>query len=128
MHRFRDPAMLTQFAGAAIGLLVAFNFGVTDEQAALWLTAIMMAVSAVSAALVKPWSPSILTGLISSAAALTAGYGFEIGAERVAAVNLFVSMAIAMWFMRPNSTPKSDPAIGQGVTSKDVGAVHRVTA
>lgn len=126
MHRFRDPAMMAQFVGAALGLLVSFNLGVTDEQAALWLTAIMMLVSAVSAALVKPWSPSILTGLISSAAALTAGYGFEIDPGQVGAVNLFVSMAIAMWFMRPNSTPKADPAVGQGVTSKDVHVPSRV--
>lgn len=127
MHRFRDQAMMSQFVGAMLALLVAFNLGVSDEQAALWLSAITMLFSVVAAALVKPWAPSIFTGLISSAASLAVAYGFEIDPGQLGAVTFAVSMGVGMFFMRPNSTPKSDPAVGQGVTSKDAPGVaaHR---
>lgn len=118
MGKFRDPMALSQFLGSLLGVLVAFNLGVTDEQAALWLAAIMGVVAAINAAFVRPISPALITGAVTVLADLIAGYGFEIGAEKVSAVNLAIAMGLAFFFVRPNSTPKADPAAGQGIPER----------
>lgn len=118
MGKFRDPMALSQFLGALLGVLVAFNLGVTDEQAALWLAAIMGAVAAVNAVFVRPIAPALITGAVTALADLVGGYGFEIGAEKLSAVNLAIAMGLAFFFVRPNSTLKADPAAGQGVPEK----------
>jgi hypothetical protein len=117
MSKFRDPTALLQFVGALLGVLVAFNLGLTDEQASLWLAAISALFTAVNAVMVRPITPAAITGLVSAVATLIAGYGFEIGAERVSAINFAVTMALALFFARPNVTPVSDPQPGQGVTT-----------
>lgn len=115
MEKFRDPTALLQFLGALLGVVVAFNVGLTDEQAALWLAAITALFTAVNAFLVRPIAPAAITGAVSAVASLIAGYGFEIGAQRVSAINFAVTMGLALFFARPNSTPISDPQSGQGV-------------
>lgn len=117
MARFRDPTLLLQFIGAVLGVLVAFNLGLTDEQAALWLAAIAAIFSAINAVMVRPIAPAAFTGLIAAVVALIAGYGFEIGPEKVSAINFVVTMGIALFFTRPNVTPVSDPQPGQGVST-----------
>ena len=40
MARFRDPTLLIQFIGAVLAVVVSFNVGLSDEQAALWMAVI----------------------------------------------------------------------------------------
>lgn len=117
MGRFRDPTLVTQFLGALLGVLVAFNLGLTDEQAALWMAVIAAVFTAINAVLVRPITPAALTGLVTAVAALIGGYGFEIGPEKLSAINFAVTMGLAFFFTRPNVTPKADPQPGQGVST-----------
>lgn len=116
MDRFRDKALLLQFAGSLLGVLVAFQLGVNDEQAGLWLAAINGVISAISAVFVRPLSPTIISGAFMALAALVGGYGFELTPEKLSAINLALVMAVTFFFIRPNSTPASDPQPGQGIT------------
>lgn len=115
MGKFRDPTILLQFLGALLGVLVAFNLGLTDEQAALWMAVIAAVFSAINAVMVRPIAPAAFTGLVTAVATLIGGYGFEIGPEKLSALNFAVTMGIALFFTRPNVTPTSDPQAGQGV-------------
>lgn len=120
--------LVSQFVGAVIGVLVAFNLGVNDEQAALWLAAINALVALATAIIVRPVAPALVTGAFTATVMLTAGYGFELAPQQVSAINLVLAMGLAFFFTRPNSTPASSPALGQGVTSKDVAvspSTHR---
>lgn len=127
--KFRDPTLLIQFIGALLSVLVAFNLGLSDEQAALWMAVIAGVFSAINAAVVRPISPAAFTGLVTAVAALVGGYGFEIGPEKLSAINFAVTMGIALFFTRPNVTPVKDPQAGQGVPEGVVTSIraHRTT-
>jgi hypothetical protein len=116
--KFRDPTLLIQFLASILGVVVALNVGLSDEQAALWLAGINALFGAINAVFVRPIAPAMFTGLVSAAAAIVAAYGFEIRPELLAAINFAVVNGIALFFTRPNVTPVSDPQAGQGVPEK----------
>lgn len=85
----REPALWIGFIGAALTVLTALNVeGFSDEQVALVVAALGAITGAVQAAFTRPIAPGVFTAAVTALAALAIGYGFEVPAAVVGAVNM----------------------------------------
>jgi hypothetical protein len=101
----REPVLYIQFIAAVLGVGVSLGFSwLTGEQAALIVAAINAVFAAWTAALTRPIAPAVFTGAVTALAALVTGYGANLSAEFVGAINLVVVAGLAV-LVRGNVTP-----------------------
>lgn len=106
----REPALYIGAVSAALSLLVAINFhGLSSEQAAL-IVAVITAIGGVATAVAtRPVTPAAFTALVAAAAALLAGFHFNVDPGTVAAINGIV-LAVLSLVTRHQVTPVTAPA------------------
>jgi uncharacterized membrane protein YeiH len=116
----REPTLLLQGISAVLAFFVTFGWDkLTGEQAGLIVAVIAAVIGTINALMVRPVAPAVFDTAIKAGAALLAGYGLNLGQEHVGAFQLAV-IAVVTWFLRDNVTPAASPALGGGVSSKDV--------
>lgn len=99
-----EPALFTNAAQAAIGIIAAFGISFTAGQSAAVLAVTAALLAAVTAAYARPVTPSAFTGLVTAAGVLVAAYGVHFPADLVGGVNLLIATVFAM-LTRANVTP-----------------------
>lgn len=116
----REPTLWINTIAALLGIVVTFGWdGLSATQAAAIVAVLQGLLSAVNAVLVRPVAPAAFTGLVTAVAVLGAAYGLNASQEQVGAVQ-FAVLALLVLMTRNQVTPASDPAIGGGVTAKDL--------
>jgi len=109
----REPALYIGAISAGLSLLVALNFGhLTSDQAALIVAAITAVGGVVTAVATRPVAPGAFTALVAAAAALLAGFHFNVEAGTVAAINGVV-LAVLTLITRHQVTPAARPAVNR---------------
>lgn len=105
----REPALWINVIAAVLSMLVTFQMSwLSDSQATLIVAALTAAAGLITAIKTRPWSVSLFTGFISSAAVLLAGYGLDIGQERVGYVQLIAATILTL-IARGQISPAADP-------------------
>src|SRR3954470_14263485 len=104
-----EPVLVLQTLSAALTFMVTFGLPfLTAEQAALISAAVAAAFGVVAALKVRPVAPAVFQVLITTGAALLAGYGLELGQQMIGALQLLVIAIVAM-LTRQQVSP-ADPA------------------
>lgn len=105
----REPALALNTLSAALGLLVTFNVGLTENQAG-WLVAGTSAVlGAIAAALTRPIAVQAFTTLVATVASAVAAFGYDVAPTTTAAINGAL-LAVIMFITRGQVTPSSPTA------------------
>ncbi|MFD8771469.1 hypothetical protein [Streptomyces sp. NPDC059916] len=113
----REPALWLNTLSAALGLIVTFNVGLTEEQAG-WLVAGVSAIlGAIAAALTRPIAPQAFTTLIATVASAVAAFGYNVEPTTTAAINGAL-LAVLMFITRGQVSPsRPDAPATAGTTS-----------
>lgn len=107
----REPALVLGAVSAALSLAVAFGVpGLTDVTATLMVALITAVFGAITAAITRPVAPAAFTAVVTAAAALLVGFGFDVSAEMVAAVNGVVLAGLTL-VTRQQVTPTTKGSI-----------------
>jgi hypothetical protein len=109
----REPALWTQLAAAAFGVLVGFGIpGLTDHQAAAMIAVINTGFGVWMAIRVRPVVPAVFTTFITAAFALSAAYGLDATQQNIATVNILV-LSVLAFITRGQVSPDQDidPAV-----------------
>ncbi|MEU4367570.1 hypothetical protein [Micromonospora chersina] len=104
----REPALIIGAIGSLITVLAALNLPGLSAGAAAALTALVTA--GVTAWTTRPIAPALYVGVVAAAAALLAEYGFHVSDAAVAAIGGAIVAGFALFGVRPQVTPKADPA------------------
>lgn len=116
----RSPTLAVQAVGAVLMLVATFGWDkLTVEQAGLVSAAIVALVTAVNAVLVRPVNPTLFAGFIQATVAVVVSYGLTVTQEQLGAVQFAVQSIVAFVLLN-YVTPAADPAVGGGVSAKDV--------
>lgn len=101
----REPALWLAVVQAILAVLVGFQWdALTAEHAALWLSLTNALVAVVMAWLTRPIPVTVYTNAFAIAATLLAAYGFDLGQQWVASINLLI-VAIATLIARGEISP-----------------------
>jgi hypothetical protein len=93
----REPAALIGLLTAAASLVAAFNLHwLTSGQVSLVVAAITAIGGAVIAWRTRPITPAAFTTVVSTGAALLAGYGYHVKPEVVAAISGVILSVLAL--------------------------------
>jgi asparagine N-glycosylation enzyme membrane subunit Stt3 len=104
----REPALWIGAIAAILGFLVTLSLpGLTAGHAANILAVVTAVGGLMTAWQTRPWSLGLFGGLIGSLAVLGAGYGLDVSAETVAAVQMSASALLAL-LTRAQVSPKPD--------------------
>lgn len=104
----REPALVIGAIGSLITVLAALNLPFLSAGAAAAITALVTA--GVTAWTTRPAAPALYVGVVAAAASLLAEYGFDVSDQVVAAVGGAIVAGFALFGIRPQVTPKADPA------------------
>jgi hypothetical protein len=105
----REPALILNTLSAALGLLVTFNVGLTENQAG-WIVAGVSAILGVVAALMtRPIAVQAFTTLVATVASAVAAFGYDVAPTTTAAINGAI-LAVLMFVTRGQVTPSSPTA------------------
>ena len=116
----RSPTLAVQALGALAMIVAVFGWDkLTVEQAGLVTAALAALVAVVNALLVRPVNPALFAGFINAGVALLTAYGLNFSQEQIGAVQFGVQSLVAFILLN-YVTPAADPAIGGGVSAKDV--------
>lgn len=117
----REPALITGFLSAVLGLVVTLGIGHMTPGQAGAITAVVSAVfAAVAAALTRPIAPAAFTGLVAVLSDLATAYGLHFTAGQVGAVNAVVMsllMLITRGHVTPTATLRASAAAPQAVAA-----------
>lgn len=106
----REPTLWIGALSAVLSFIVTFNVnGLSEVQAALWITGINAVLGAWAAVRTRPIAPQAFTYVLSSAASLAAAYGLSWPPERLGAANV-VLMAVLLLLTRGQVSPKEEVA------------------
>ena len=120
----REPATWLALLNALLGLLVALHvFGLTDKQAGVLVTVVTAAIGLVTAFLVKPFAPTAATYFASAVFEALAAFHFEVSQAVTGTVPLVI-LALVAAVVRPQSTPRSSPAVVDPALSAEGVAVR----
>jgi hypothetical protein len=93
----REPTLILQSIGAALGIFVALGVpGLSAQQAALIIAFLTGVIAVVNAIAVRPIAPAAFIGLVGASAALLAAYGFDVSQPVVGAVSSAVVVFLAL--------------------------------
>ncbi|OKI52844.1 hypothetical protein [Micromonospora sp. CB01531] len=104
----REPALVIGAIGSLITVLAALNLPGLSAGAAAALTALVTA--SITAWTTRPVAPSLYVGVVAAVATLLAEYGFHVSDQSVAAIGGAIVAGFALFGVRPQVTPKADPA------------------
>lgn len=104
----REPAVIIGAIGTLITLLVSFKIPGFDAGIGAALTALITAV--IIAFTTRPIGPSLFVAVIVPAAALFYQYGVHLSDQMIAALSAVVLAGFTLFGIRPQVTPKADPA------------------
>ncbi|MFC4146625.1 hypothetical protein ACFO0M_10190 [Micromonospora mangrovi] len=104
----REPALVIGAIGSLITVLAALGVPGLSAGAAAAITALVTA--GVTAWATRPVAPALYVGAVAAAASLLAEYGFHVSDGTVAAIGGAVVAGFALFGIRPQVTPRSDPA------------------
>jgi membrane associated rhomboid family serine protease len=125
----RSPTLALQALAAVLTFLVTFGWDrLTAEHAGLIVAFLTAVVGAVNAWAVVPRNPALFATAFGSGAALLTAYGLDFSQEQIGTANMALT-AIMGFILLNYVTPAADPAVGGGVSAKDVpgapaGLVH----
>lgn len=120
----REPAVLIGAVTSMLAVLVAFGFDfLTAKQAGAVEAFLTAAAAAWMAVKVRPVAPSLFVGVITTGATLAAAYGYELSQAQVGSIAAASVAVMTALVVRPQSTPKADPRVIDGVVvSGDIRA------
>lgn len=105
----REPALWINVIAAVLSMFVTFQMsGLSDSQATNIVAALTAAAGVITAIKTRPWSVSLFTGFISSAAVLAAGYGLDFSQQQIGAVQLIAATILTL-LARGQIEPAPDP-------------------
>jgi hypothetical protein len=108
----REPALYIALLTSLISLAGTLGYSLlTGDQASLWIVVVNALAGAATAWMVRPISPAAFTYAIGAVVALAAGYGLNVPADTVAAINALVIPALALLTrnqVSPQETPVSN--------------------
>lgn len=113
----REPALVIGAGGSILTVLAALNVPGIDAGAAAAITSLLAA--GIIAVTTRPIAPALFTGAVAAGAALIAEYGYNVSDGTVAAISGAVLAGFALFGIRPQVVPTSDPK--QGLTVKVAG-------
>ncbi len=112
----REPAVLIGAVAALLAVLIGFVPDALTTAQAGAITAFLTAGAAVWTALkVRPVAPTLFVGVITTGATLLATFGFDLSQSQVGAVAAASVALMTALVVRPQSTPKADPRVVDGV-------------
>ncbi|WP_328344766.1 hypothetical protein [Micromonospora sp. NBC_00421] len=112
----REPAVLIGGVASLLAVFVAFGLDFLSAAQAGAIEAFLTAVAAVLiAAKVRPVAPTLLVGVITTGATLAATYGFSLSQSQVGSIAAASVALLTALVIRPQSTPKADPRVVDGV-------------
>ena len=91
-----EKPLIANLVQAVIGLVTAFGFHLTSDQAGAWMAASAALLTAVTAALTRPLQASAFTGLVTAAGVLVASYGAHLSTSAVGSVNFLITSVFAL--------------------------------
>ena len=104
----REPALVMAAIGAVLSWIATLEFEWLDAGQS---TAVITFLSAgVIALTTRPIAPALFVGTVSAGAALAAAYGLNWSDNAVTALGTIVLTGFALFGIRPQATPKADPA------------------
>lgn len=105
----REPGLALNTLSAALGLIVTFNVGLTENQAG-WIVAGTSAIlGAIAAALTRPIAVQAFTTLVATIASAVAAFGYDVAPTTTAAINGAL-LAVIMFITRGQVSPASPTA------------------
>jgi len=105
----REPAIVIQTISALLAVAIGFGLPGLNDGTAAGITALLTAAAGVYTAwAVRPVSPAIFTGVITTGAALAAAFGFDLPQTQVSLVVAGVT-AVMTLLTRSQVTPDHDP-------------------
>lgn len=100
----REPALWLNSLSAALGLVVTFNVGLTQDQAGWIVAGVSAILGAIAAALTRPIAVQAFTTLVATLASAIAAFGYDVAPTTTAAIN-GVLLAVLMFLARGQVTP-----------------------
>ena len=93
----REPALWLAVIQAVLNVFVGFQWeALSATQASLWMAAINAVLGAVTAWMVAPVTPVLLTTAFSAVATLLAAYKLHLSQEMVASINLVIVTVVTL--------------------------------
>lgn len=93
----REPALYIGVVSGGLSLLVALNVGsLTSDQAALIVAAITAIGGVATALATRPVAPAAFTALIAAAAALLAGFHYNVAPATIGVINGLVLAVLTL--------------------------------
>jgi hypothetical protein len=106
----REPAVLIGSVASLLAVFVGFVPSALSDTQSGAITAFLTAAAAVWMAIkVRPIAPSLFVGLITTGAALTATFGFDLSQSQIGALSAASVAIMTALVVRPQSTPAADP-------------------
>lgn len=111
MNFRREPALLLALFAAAVQVVSAFLFALTDEQQAVLNGAAVAAAGLITAAMVvrDQLAPAIL-GFVQALLALGLGFGLELTPEQQSVLMAFAAAVVAAFVRTQVTAPVGAPA------------------
>lgn len=103
----REPALIIGAIGAMLTVLASLNVPGIDAGAAAAITA--FAAACIIAFTTRPVAPALFTAVIAAGVALVAEYGMNVPDGVTGALSAAVLAGFALFGIRPQVTPTSDP-------------------
>lgn len=105
----REPSFWVTIIGAVLAFAVTYNLnGLSELQAAAIMGVLMAIVGAINSWLTLPRGPGLFNGLLAAVVGLLVAYGFDLGQERVLALQAILLALGGFWATRPAVTPVKD--------------------
>jgi hypothetical protein len=105
----REPSFWVTIIGAILAFVVTYNIdGLSEVQAAAIMGVLTALVGAINSWATLPRGPGLFNGLLAAAVGLMVAYGFDLGPDRVAALQAVLLAVGGLWATRPAVTPAKD--------------------
>jgi hypothetical protein len=105
----REPAAWIGLIEAVLAMVLALNmFDLTHERVSLIMAVVVAVFGIVSAYLTRDTMLGVITGGVKAVIALAAGYGFEFGVDKTAALIALTTVVVG-FYQRTQTTPLEHP-------------------
>jgi hypothetical protein len=104
----REPALWIALIGALLTWLAGFELDWLSTGQAVAITGALTGV--IIALTTRPWAPGLFVAAVSALAAMFAEYGLHWSEAAVTGLGGIILAAFALFGVRPQVTPASDPA------------------
>lgn len=109
----REPSLIIGFVAALGAVAAGLNLDWLSAGAAVAIVAAIG--TAITAATTRPIAPSLFVGAFVAVAAVLAEYHYHLSDGFIAGVSGVIMASFALFGVRPQVTPRSDPKVIDGV-------------